>query len=161
MPCQAQQSPSCLALSHSRRPQAGPAPEDSWLWNKVTLCSFHLETFAHAAPAPWHSPSLFTGPLEAAPWAPMTCTVPRTLHSQHLHFNTLIEVSAIACLPTHIVDSRWAEAPSAPLSNLFCARQSEHSDIYQRNDSKACGQRNEHKLFKTQYSGPTSRSRTD
>lgn len=67
MPCQAQQSPSCLALSHSRRPQAQPAPEDSWLCNKVTPCSFHLKTFAHVAPAPWHSPSLFTGPLEAAP----------------------------------------------------------------------------------------------
>ena len=108
-------------------------------------------------------PLLFSGTLlpsslglwRQPPWAPMTCTVPGTLRSQHLHFNTLIEVSAIACLPKHTVDSRQAEAPSAPLSNLFCARQSEHSDIYQRNDSKACGQRNEHKLFKTQYSGPT------
>lgn len=156
MPGQAQQSPSCLALSHSRRPQAGPAPEDSWLWNIVTPCSFHLGTFAHATPALWHSPSLFTGPLEAAPWAPMTYTAPGTLRSRHPHFNTLIELSAY-CLSPQVYSQLQASRSSlcSSLKSLLCQTQSEHSDSYQRNASKVCGQCNECKLFKTQYSGST------
>ena len=82
MPCQAQQSPSCLAPSQSTLLQARPPSEDRRLGNKVALCLFHLRTFARAIPAPWHSPPLFfTDPLEAAPWAPKTHTVPWTLPS--------------------------------------------------------------------------------
>lgn len=130
MPGQAQQRPSCLALSHSRCPQAGPAPEDLWLWNKVTPCSFHLGTFAHATPAPWHSPSLFTGPLEAAPLGPYDMHSSRDSALGTYILIHLLNCLLIACLPKNTVNSRQAEVPSVLLSNLFCARHRVSTQIF-------------------------------
>lgn len=58
--------PPCLALSPTAgAPRLGLHLRTRAL-HKVTPCSFHLKTLHMLAPAPWHSPSLFTGPLEAA-----------------------------------------------------------------------------------------------